>query len=293
MSAQRSVMRIVAAIVAAAEVWTATAVAAPSTGGNPAVSARDGRITLDVSGRPLRDVLAALADALQVTVTTNGARLDERVSATLTDVDAEQALRRLLAGHSYLLIHGGHPTPRSVEVVILRESRAEPPRETAPAVVAPFTRPSLDALTHVALHGPDATERADAIEAMAYEAQAAAPGDRHAGDVLELALHDPDEGVRARALETIKDTQEDVPVPALSRMASADRSPARRAEALALLAERADTAAIPALRRALSDADASVRERARELLDDLHLPPDVSAPARPRSPGPRRPREGR
>ena len=297
-----------AAVVTA--VWAATAVAAPPPDAL-GVSVRDGRVTLDVSRRPLGEVLGTLARALPMTVTARNARLDERISVSMTDVDVEQALRRLLAGRSYVLIHAGDPAPRLVEVVILRDPRPEPARPAEPvadgtgagrdasagaggddlsppvphvAPATPFEGLSLDALTVIAVRGPDAAERADALEAVAYAAPAVEAREAHAAEVLAVALVDPDESVRARALETIKDTQDEVPVTALARMASADRSPERRAQALALLAERAEAAAVGPLRTALSDPDASVRERARELLDDLHQPAEPS-PARSRTRG--------
>jgi HEAT repeat protein len=92
-------------------------------------------------------------------------------------------------------------------------------------------------------------------------------------ELLVAQLSDPDEQVRARALETLKDTADDVPVNALTQMAHDDASAERRIQALELLAERVDQKARGPLRRALADPQPAVRERARELIEDWHLDP--------------------
>jgi hypothetical protein len=272
--------------------------------GPAAVVADGGRLSARLDGVPLPQVLRLLARAVPVTVTARGPLPDARVTATLEGVELEVAVKRLLRGHSYVLVYAaeaapsGPPARRLVEIVILSGGTADPPVPVAarpgvpvPPREAPGPRrasandpPELDALAHTALWGAIPDERAAALEAVAYQAPAAEGPEDHAGRVLTAALSDPDEGVRARALETLKDTAdpEALPLGELVRMAAEDVSPTRRVQALELLAERAEDEAAGPLRRAVFDHEPAVRERAQELLEDLHLAvdpgPSVASP---------------
>ena len=110
---------------------------------------------------------------------------------------------------------------------------------------------------------PEPERRAEALHTLAYL------GTPELGmPTLELALADPDESVRERALELLKDTADGVPFDALIHMARGDRSPRLRVAAPALLAEREDVRAVAVLRLGLNNPARVVRERAQALLDD-------------------------
>jgi hypothetical protein len=232
-------------------------------------------------------LLAALARGTGARITVRHRLPEVPVSASLAGVEAVRGLARLLTGASYVLVYDeaavdGTPASRLVEVRVLSWPGREPfPRGTAPTrlheadLPAPRLSPAPGALQHEALGAPRAEQRAEALQALAYL------GDEpRARPTLEQALADTHEAIRARALELIKDTADGVPFDALARMAHADPSPQLRAAALALLAERTDTAAVRVLRLGLGDPDAEVRAHARALLDDLHV--DGPAPARRR-----------
>jgi HEAT repeat protein len=267
----------------------------------PAVFVADGgRVSARLDGVPLPQVLRLLARAVPLTVTVRGSLPDVSITATLDDVNLEAAVKQLLRGYAYFLVYAeaaassGPPARRLLEIVILSGGTAHPPGPIAagsdasippqkvpdPRHAATTDAPELDALVHTALWSAEPDARAAALEAVAYEAAAAEGPEDHAGRVLTAALNDPDETVRERALETLKDTAdaEALPVGDLVRLAAEDASPARRVQALELLAERAEAEAAGPLRRALLDPEPEVRERARELLEDLRLAVD---PARP------------
>jgi hypothetical protein len=297
----RWMMRIaaLAAVTGIAVTASGQAVAAPPAAADSFV-VESGRLSGQLNGVPLAEVLRLLAGAVPLTVIARGPLPETPVTATLAGVDLEAAVKRLLRGHAYLLVYveegvpSGPPLQRLAEIVILPASQPDPPvpvaaRPAAPVPAAPAAdaraaaakpSPELAALAHAALWGASAEERADAIEAVAYEGAAGTPGDS-VPVVLTAALSDPDEGVRARALEALKDTvdAEALPLAELAWMAIEDGSPARRIQALELLAERAETEAAGPLRQALADPEAEVRERARELLTDLHLPHEPAAGA--------------
>jgi hypothetical protein len=266
--------------------------------------AQHGRVSVRLDSVPLSDVLGGLARAVPLTVTVRGSLPDTRITATLDGIELEAAVQRLLRGYAYFLVYAGAAAPsglparRLVEIVILSGGTAHPPVPVAPGSgvpVPPQEAPEvrraaandpleLDALVHTALWSAEPDARAAALEAVAYQAAAAEGPEDHAGRVLTAALNDPDETVRARALETLKDTAdaEALPVGDLVRLAAEDASPARRVQALELLAERAEAEAAGPLRRAVFDHEPAVRERAQELLEDLHLAvdpgPSVASP---------------
>jgi hypothetical protein len=135
----------------------------------------------------------------------------------------------------------------------------------------PFDEPPTEELIREALSSATATERAAAAEALAYRSESGSTTTGYAEQVLAQQLSDPDEQVRARALETLKDTADQVPVDALAQVARDDASAERRIQALELLAERVEQEARGPLRLALADLAPAVRERARELIEDWHL----------------------
>jgi HEAT repeat protein len=130
----------------------------------------------------------------------------------------------------------------------------------------------VDVLLAKATSSAPANERAAAAEAIAYRPDHADGTPGYANQVLLQMLSDSDEEVRARALETIKDTADRVPFDALAQVAREDASAKRRMQALELLVERSENGeAREALRVAFNDPDAAVRERARELVADWHI----------------------
>jgi hypothetical protein len=263
--------------------WQVGAVAAPAT---PAgVSLEDDRLTLHVERMPLSELVASISHSGSVTIQVKGDPSSVLVTASFEDIELRRALRRLLSDHSYLLIEQVMPAASRgvIEVILLgahdeassvtaaSELHTEPDGEGAEASTslagARLEERPLDELVDTALSSGSAETRAAAVDAIAY---AAAGGEKatYADQVLVHSLSDPAEQVRAQALETIKDTADEVPVGALARMAREDPSPDLRIRALELLVERAGHGAHESLRTALLDPEPAVQERAGELVDD-------------------------
>jgi hypothetical protein len=259
---------------------TGAALAAGESGDALAVRLDGERLSLHVERMPLGELLAALERSGRVRVGIHGDLSGVTVSDSFNDADVAQALRRVLSGHSHMLIDHGATQHgrRDIELILLGsrgvagpEPRSDPGR-FAPADESdgsPEAQPTAEALLNIALSAASAEERAAAGEALAYQDDSAGAG--YAGDVLVQQLSDPEEQVRARALETLKDTAEEVPVDALEQVARDDVSAERRVQALELLAERTGPKARAPLRRALADTAPEVSARARELIEDWHL----------------------
>lgn len=102
-----------------------------------------------------------------------------------------------------------------------------------------------------------AAERIEAIQAME------GAGDSKTIAALEKALADPNSEVKEAALEALSE-RKGANVTAIIRRGLNDPDPDFRIEVLEALAERGD---LESLRRAKSDPDEDVRERAAELLE--------------------------
>jgi hypothetical protein len=225
-----------------------------------AASARvrlDGELlSLRVDRVPLTRLVASLNRSGHVAVVVRGGAAQITVSDWFEATDIGQALRRLLSTYSHVLIdrRTAADATRVLEVILLLSPAApgsEPIAEAIPPVETD-EGPAADA-------SPDAPQQP--LDLPPTEA------------LLAQQLSDPDEQVRARALETLKDTADDVPLNTLTQVARDDASADRRIQALELLAERVDQKARGPLRLALADPEPAVRKRARELIEDWHLDP--------------------
>jgi hypothetical protein len=177
-------------------------------------------------------------------------------------------LHELLRERSHVIVdYGAEGSLRRIDVILLgaggEATGTRPGREDFE---------SIEQLVGKALSLAPAAERARAAEVVAYGSGVGTVRPDYAGQVLAQQLSDPDESLRLRAIETIKDTADAVPFELLAQVAREDASAQLRAAALALLVERAeDGEADEPLRIALSDEALLVRERARELMLDWYV----------------------
>jgi hypothetical protein len=265
-----------------------TADAADSSAASEGIRLDGERLSLRVDGMPLTRLVASVNRSGHVAVVVRGDAAGMTVSDLFRDTDVGDALRRLLSTRSHVLIdRRSADATRVLEVILLpspASAGSEPAADALPAVAAdggaaldaasasrvheaPRDERPTEELVSDAQSSATATGRAAAAEALAYRSQAdAATG--YAEQVLTQQLSDADEQVRARALETLKDTSDVVPATALAQVARDDVSAERRIQALELLAERTVHEARGPLRLALADPEPAVRKRARELIED-------------------------
>ena len=277
----RPFRRCVAAIAAASCVGVTlsgfAAAASASAEGQAAASRRTERISTDVWKRPLREFAAELASKSGVDILIPADAADLEVSALLVDVDVRVALQRVLAHQSYMLVehdkeHSGPHGRTVIEIVLFGPGalRGATASATPIRITAPEDR-SVDELVQMALAATSGSERATAVDAIAYRDPLAHSSESRARSVLLNALGDPVEVVRAQAIATLKDTADDIPFDALTQVAREDEHATIRIQALELLVERGEQRALGPLRIALLDTEDAVRTRARELIDEWHL----------------------
>jgi hypothetical protein len=235
-----------------------------------------GRLSVHVDQLPLRDLIATLERTGLARIVVRGNLSGMTVSDSFDDSDVAHALRRMLSAHSHLLIdRGASDDVRVIELILLTPRDSEQPANGGEPVG--LTNEllgedvSVEALMDAARSSSSPAERAAAAEQLAYRPGSGPGRARHADQVLVEQLSDPDEQVRARALETLKDTSDAVPEDAVAQVARNDISAERRIQALELLAERVAERARGPLKVALADSAPAVRARARELIDDWDL----------------------
>jgi HEAT repeat protein len=119
-------------------------------------------------------------------------------------------------------------------------------------------------------HFPASDDPAQRVDALRTLGQQRSP---ELGTTLGSALDDPQEEVRAAALEVLRDTGSAVPVERITRLAREDGNAQLRMDALALLADHAPDAAWEALESALQDAEPTVREHSERLLEEVESLP--------------------
>ncbi|MGH8243007.1 MAG: hypothetical protein ACRETY_06615, partial [Steroidobacteraceae bacterium] len=234
------------------------------------------RFDLEASGMMLPDLLAALSADSGVAFTVRGDPSRVRVSDSFEGLDLRLGLQRALARHSHVLIdHGPVGARRHLELILLGAGSARSSPAIVPVRLTEETATAFeltdDGLVAKAFSTAPVAERAAAVEAIAYRSDGEGQGD-YADQILVQMLSDPDEALRARAIETLKDTADRLPFAALEQVAREDASAALRIQALELLVERSENDEWrEPLRIALLDADAGVRRHARELVLDWHL----------------------
>jgi hypothetical protein len=240
------------------------------------VSIQDNRLSVTLDRVPLRDALATLAHEAPFKISVKGEVEAGPVSTSLHDVELEQGLRRLLRGTSYAMTYApassAPASPDQLRIVELMvfgsEKAASNPRDR---VMGPQPFDATEALP--LRSGEDATASVPTVPPPEDRSPSLDDlGQRRSPEIettLGSALDDPQEEVRATALEVLRDTGTAVPVERLTRLAREDAHAHVRMNALAPLADHAPEAAQQALEAALQDAEPAIRERAERLLEDL------------------------
>jgi hypothetical protein len=215
----------------------------------------------------------------------------EIVLDSLETMDLHRELRRRLSDYSYVLIDSepSATSGRAIEIILLGVRGDVSPADTesvspamdaeedggvperAVAEEARLEELAVEELIYAAQSSDSIEARVAAVDAIAYAAAHDGDAAGYSRQVLTQSLSDPDERVRAQALETLDDTADELPMGSIARMAREDPSPEIRIQALELLVERAEEGAREPLRTALTDPEPAVQERASELVTDWHI----------------------
>ncbi|MBH0178005.1 MAG: hypothetical protein HP491_09105 [Nitrospira sp.] len=273
------------------------------------VNAASQLVTLDVKNVPVAAVLTTIGQQARITISPSDPLTSERLSLSFQNVPLEEALKRVLAGQSYVFTYKqekGREMIAGVRLFAKKEPASS--ANSAPScmqVVAkllgsqglpiplPATRSwgrggatvndgkgaplgddvPLDDLKRSLSETKDPTRRSAILDAMANRGE-----EGPVAPALSTALSDSDEEVRINALNLLKSASEPLPLGPLAQMAATDNNPDLRMDAMTLMAEqlyaeerpKEEWAAVQAsLNRSLSDPSPDVREHAEMLLSDL------------------------
>jgi HEAT repeat protein len=206
----------------------------------------DGALTVDVRDAPLADVLRAIGAETHVDMHVSR-RVATRVTGSFVAPTVEDALRRLVRGHSAVLVYAPSPDSGAAR---LTEVRVIDAAATA-AVSAP-------------LAPGERARRLQAIGALARRRDAAATAE------LTRFAEDGDAAVRRSALHGLRQAQAEGAVPTIAAALQRDADASVRRTAAHLLSMSRRPEARQALEAAASDPDASVRRSAAASLAAWH-----------------------
>ncbi|MBC7945258.1 MAG: hypothetical protein H7X91_08370 [Burkholderiales bacterium] len=278
---------LIALLTAASCCLAATQAAAATTAASPSpilLSVEAGLINAKIERAPLKDVLAALAREVSLTVQIGAAEAQRPVTVTLKDALLHQGLQEILREMSYTISYTAKRSPRgeritkpsalAIKLVVLSPSgtdaSAARPIEIRSDAAPDWDNPPLEQLAAAASQSPQPEARIDALEDYSYGAQST-----ESLAMLEGALADEKPDVRIAALDLMKDSNDSIPLDAVNQLIRLDTDAAVRGRALALLAERAEPAvAKPSIEAALNDSAPEVRTLAKSLMADLGLAQD-------------------
>lgn len=250
--------------------------ASPPLAGRPVgVSAKAGRVSVQVTNRSLAEVLVEVTSLTRVALAVHDEGLATRlVSAQFSDLPVEDALRLLLRDQDVFYFYGadrpGTSVLRAVWVYAKGKGKGLLP-------VPPEQWASTRELEQ-ALHDRDPATRAKALEALVERKGSGA------AEAVQSALSDEQAQVRTGALYGAMMAGLSLPPATLGALALSDPSPDVRF--LSLQALKNDPAARPIIEQALQDPSPQIRNAAQDILREIAGGAD---PVQPSGPSQRRP----
>lgn len=243
------------------------------------IHVEQGRVTVNLAGIPLEEVLQAISTQSRIRVVLHGPR-PEPISVAFQAVPLEEALRRLMKAN-FLLVYAADgalaevrvlraPDERtlaeerkSIESLIETLAEGEPAqrREAVLALGESTSAQSVEPLAK-ALEEDDAAEVRQAVVSVLEKVE----GSEAVAALADAVSNDSDQTVRLSAVKALATRDSSEAVDALTQALEADAEPSVRYEALVSLAEWGDDQVRDALLQALDDSEASIRAKAAEIL---------------------------
>jgi len=232
-----------------------------------AVEFQNERLSVHAEEVPLRDLLAEIEEKCGI----NFILRDEKAAANLIQLDLKDlapasALQEILRGLNFAYFYSGARLSRVV--VLPKGIGMTGPRGNAPSLGGVRGRfpgagnlaskaPAIQKSPEQIKEESRVTSKLDAIDDLEDK------NDPKSNSALADMLTDPSREVKDAALEALAD-KEGTNVTQLIQRGLNDRDPEFRIEVLEVLADRGD---LDSLRKAKSDPDKDVRERAADLLE--------------------------
>jgi hypothetical protein len=232
----------------------------------PVVSVDGGRVTVDVQGAPLEEVLGQIAARGGFRLKTAGPL--GPVTIAFANLSLERALRRLVRDHELMLVYGAAPAGEGSRLVEVSVFAASPSRsaQDRPGPAAVRERAALFSeidrlgrergaprLAELLRGAPDPSVRARAATTLGRV------GGAEAAAALTAALSDQTPSVRIQAAHALRSAEGPRAIPAIGDVLLSDPDVSVRRAAVRILGTLPDPAATAALSRAAADSDAQIR----------------------------------
>ena len=238
---------------------------------------KDGLLSVDLHDAPLSAVLTQVSTQARFAIVQVEDLSQERITIAFQNLPLEEGLHRLLEHYDSFLFYGvANDQPASVRAVWVYPAG----RGVTAAPVPPEKWASTAELTDLAITLPDPNDRANAYQELI------ARGGPLAQDAVMRALGDPDDKVRALALNAATTNDVNVDAETLRQLLN-DPSKDLRFLALHTLAGRTKADARAAAELLRDDQDPVIQRYARQILDQLAATPRQEQRAAP-APAPNR-----
>ncbi len=226
------------------------------------------RMSANIHGVRLSEILQALAQELSVSVTVRGSVANEPVAVSFHDLSIEEGIEKILLGKDYAMLgdrSAWAQSPYAVHqirrIIVLSRSGGGGGQWTELSGNSEAPRAEL------LKRAFGANDGGDRLEALVQWVQQA--GQEEIVPVLVRALTDRDSGVRGVALEFLEREDATEALDTIAKIARDDSDTALRLQALALLADQDADMVIEPLKHALRDSDQEVRTGAAQILERL------------------------
>lgn len=228
----------------------------------PEVEFRNGRMSVNAKDVRLKDLLEEIGGKGKIEIELKDAKAAEKsVSVDIKDVIPGRALREILHGLNYAFFYS--QTGLSRVVVVPHGTPIE--KASGDRIGGGRFYGGMPGAGKGMLKGGPKTERDSAVEAKLAAIEAWEESeDPKSVEELGKALTDQNAEVKSAALDALSD-KEGANVNQALRRGLNDPDPDFRVEVLEALAGRGD---LDAVRKALSDPNPTVKEAAKELLED-------------------------
>lgn len=225
----------------------------------PKVTFNNGRVSIAAHDCPLRIILDAVSTEAEIAITLAPNEGDERLTLNLSDLPADEALRRILKNYDAFFFFGADKTrPATLRAVwVYAKGKGQ-----GFAPVPPEMWSSTKELAQ-RLKDKDPKVRAEAIAALIER-----KGSEAQGEVLN-ALEDPDASVRTSALYKSLGAGVQLPAETLQDLALNDPSTDVRILAMQTLEAMNDPSLRAIAEQSLNDPNQFIHDKAEEILQAL------------------------
>jgi len=228
------------------------------------VSIRNGAFSIDVEGLPLNTVLQEVGRQANIIFVIPDSADSPLVSYQFQNLSREDGIRQLLKGYNYVVEYDRSAGLKDQALAPTIKVRILEGKVLDKQEILASSRTRTEAPPRGASGTNDPAARAKTLRDLADQ------GDQQQLiKALNDAVHDQNQMVREVALDLMQNLGQNAPANLMTELALKDPNPGLRGKALQLLANTHRAVALTTLQQALQDENTEVRELASGLLENL------------------------